>query len=195
MKIFFSKTSFICFNESREHYHSVLGADIGMNNGPNPPTENTHTSDECCLRVAEEILDSFTPDELLTIPWSCKFCGVFKAPADPTQFDNRAVTKGTYCACDLSAPSFYDQAVKRIQDFLAVANRINELSTEIKSKFGRQEPCLLDYKQLGVAILSPHGREGWGLVDYSWSMLDVYTKDQRDKLPLSPFSLLLWPPN
>ena len=94
MKIFFSKTSYICFNESREHYHSVLRADIGMNNGPNLPTENTHTSDECCQRVAKEILDSFTPDELLTIPWSCKFCGIYKAPADPTQFDNRAVTKG-----------------------------------------------------------------------------------------------------
>ena len=67
-----------------------------------------------------------------------------------------------------------------------MANKINELSTEIKSKFGRQEACLLDYKQLGVAILSPHGREGWGLVDYAWSMLEIYPKDERDKLPLSP---------
>ena len=130
--------------------------------------------------------DSFTPEELLTIPWSCKFCGIYKAPADPTQFDNRAVTKGNYCAGDLSASSFYDQAVKRIQDVLTVANHINELSTDITSKFGRQEPCLLDYKQLGVALLSPHGREGWGLVDYAWSMLEIYPKDERDKLSLSP---------
>ena len=68
-----------------------------------------------------------------------------------------------------------------------MANHINELSTDITSKFGCQEPCILDYKQLGVALLSPHGREGWGLVDYSWSMLDVHTKDERDKIPLSPF--------
>ena len=92
-KIFFSKTSFICFNGSSEHYHSVLRADIGMNNGPNPPTEITHTSEECCTRVAEVILDSFTPDELHTIPWSCKLCGVYKALADPTQLEKKAVTK------------------------------------------------------------------------------------------------------
>ena len=67
-----------------------------------------------------------------------------------------------------------------------MANKVNELSTEIKSKFGRQEACLLDYKQLGVAILSPHGREGWGLVDYAWSMLEIYPKDERDKLSLKP---------
>ena len=151
-----------------------------------PPTEDTHTSIECCTRIAEEILDSFTSNELQTIPWSCKLCAVFKASADPTLFQNRAVTKGNYCACDISAPSFYEQAAKRIKDFLSVANKINELSTEIKSKFGRQEACLLDYKQLGVAILSPHGREGWGLVDYAWSMLGIYSKDERDKLSLSP---------
>ena len=44
----------------------------------------------------------------------------------------------------------------------------------------------MDCKQLGVAILSPHGREGWGLVDYAWSMLEIYPKDEKDKLSLSP---------
>ena len=138
----------------------MLGANLGTNNGHNQPSEVTHTSKDCCSWVAEEILSSFTTDELLTLPWSCKLCGVYPALADPTQFENRAVTLCNYCACDYNAPSFYEQAKNRICDFLSVANKVNELSTDIKSKFGRKDACLLDYKQLGIAILSPQRRVG-----------------------------------
>ena len=62
-----------------------------------------------------------------------------------------------------------------------MANKVNELSTDKKSKFGRKDACLLDYKQLGIAILSPHGREGWGLVDYAWSLLVIFPKEEKDK--------------
>ena len=93
-----AKTSYVCFQGGYEHYHSVLGANLGTDNGHNQPSEVTHTSKDCCSWVAEEILSSFTTNELLTLPWSCKLCGVYPAPADPTQFENRAVTLGNFCA-------------------------------------------------------------------------------------------------
>ena len=60
------------------------------------------------------------------------------------------------------------------------------MSADIKNKFGRKDAYLLPYKQLGIAILSPHGREGWGLVDYAWSLLEKFPKEQKDSLPLNP---------
>ena len=129
----------------------MLGADLRNNNGQDQPTEVIHTSKECSTRVAEEILDSFTANERYTLPWSCKLCGVFPAPADPTQFENRAVTIGDYCGCEFNAPSFFEQARNRICDFLLVANKVNNLSADIKNKLGRKVAYLLPYKEPGIA--------------------------------------------
>ena len=140
-KSLFHKTSYICFQGGTEHYHAVLGADLGNSTGQGQPTEVTHTSRECCTWVAEEIIDVFTTNERYTLPWSCKLCGVYPAPADPTQFENRAVTLGDYCPCQLNAPSFLEQARNRICDFLLVANKVNNLSDDIKNK-SEKEGCL-----------------------------------------------------
>ena len=164
-KVFFHRTSFVCYQGGPKHYHAVLGADLGKNTGQGFKTEVDHTSWDCSAWVAEEILSGFATDERHSLPWSCKFCGVYPAPADPTLFENRAVTIGDYCGCDMNAPSFFEQARTRISEFLLEANKVNNLSADINNRSGRKVACLLPYKQLGIAILSPHGREGWGLVD------------------------------
>ena len=63
------------------------------------------------------------------------------------------------------------------------------MPAEIKNKSGRKVDHFLSHRQLGIAVLSPHGREGWGLVDYAWSLLEDYPKEYKGKLPLNPARL------
>ena len=116
----------------------MLGADLGISTGQGQMTEVSHTSWECSAWVAEEILSGFTTDERYSLPWSCKFCGVDGAPANPTLFENRVAITGDYCCCDMNAPSFYDQAHTRIAEFIFQANKVNNLSWDIKNKSGRK---------------------------------------------------------
>ena len=45
-KVFFHKTSFVCFQGGTQHYHAVLGADLGIR--------------DCCAWVAEGILSGLS---------------------------------------------------------------------------------------------------------------------------------------
>ena len=60
------------------------------------------------------------------------------------------------------------------------------MSWPIRNTLGRKEDKLLLHKNLGIAILSPHGREGWGLVDFAWSLFYEYDKAEKNKLPVDP---------
>ena len=166
-KVFFHRTSFVCYQGGPKHYHAVLGVDLGKNTGQGFKTEVNHTSWECSTWVAEEILSGFTTDERHSLPWSCKFCGVDCAPANPTLFENRKVITGDYCGCDKNAPSFFNQAHTRIAEFIFQANKVSNLSWYITNKSGRKAELLLSHRKLGIALLSPHGHEVWGLVDFS----------------------------
>ena len=89
----------------------------------------------------------------------------------------------------MNAPSFFDQAHTRIAEFIFQANKVNNLSWDITNKSGRRAELLLSHRKLGIALLSPHGREGWGLVDFSWSLLEEHPKEYKDNLLLDPARL------
>ena len=98
--------------------------------------------------------------------YSCSLCEVTE---NPLNFDNRITTSGEMCSCDVKAPNFTAQAIKRLSGFLQTASRANSVSFAIKNKEGRKNDKFLLHRQLGDAILSPHDWVGWGLVDFSWS--------------------------
>ena len=107
----------------------------------------------------------------------------FKTEAEHTSMEclhylKTVVITVDYCGCHRDPPGFHAQAIKRIAQFIFQANKVNTLSWQLRHVIGRKNDTLLLHENSGIAILSPHGREGWGLDDLH-GLSFTNTKRQR----------------